>query len=292
MKRLTFLMIAILAIAVVGLVITNAQVQKEAKPKPKTGDIAAPLPASLDNYFPPRAEQPVYLFRMLGMNKPFTGIMVDLFENDIENVSANFEKFKTQFIEVSKLVAEWEGYFPLKPVDELGIAIKKGDQGKVIAAVQQVGKICSDCHIATMPKTQQKYYWGDFQGIRVTDPLTKQEVDNQQLMRFIDASFTGIEVDVEQGQIENAQRQFQGFRARFQAMEETCMNCHDTERHYYVDESVKAMIDKLGQALSASPVDPGQVGKLHQGIGMESCFKCHLVHVPAAIAQLKMKKMK
>jgi hypothetical protein len=290
MKRLILFMVGFLVIAVVGLVITNAQVQKGVKQKPKITDIVAPLPASLDNFFPPKAEQPIYLFRMLGMNKPFTGIMVDLFENDIENVSANFENFKTQYIEVSKLVPEWEGYFPLEPVDELGRALKTGDQGRVMAAVQQVGNVCSDCHSANMPKAQQKYYWGDFQGIRVADPLTKQEVNNQQFMRFIDASFTGIEVDVEQGQIDNAQRQFQGFRARFQAMEETCMNCHDTERHYYVDESVKAMIDKLGQTLSASPVDPEQVGKLHQGIGMESCFKCHLVHIPAAVAQLKMKK--
>ena len=290
MKRLTFLMIAILVIAVVGLVITNAQVQKKVKPKPKTTEIITPLPASLDNYFPPKAEQPVYLFRMLALNKPFSGIVADLFENDIENVNANFKNFRVQYLEVSKLVPEWESYFPMNPVDDLGNALKTDDQGKAMAAIQQVGKVCSDCHIATMPETQQKYYWRDFHGISVTDPLTKKEVDNEQLMQFIDASFTGIEVDVEQGQIENAQRQFQGFRARFQAMEETCMNCHDTERHYYVDENVKAMIDKLGQALHASPVDPGQVGKLHQGIGMESCFKCHLVHVPAAIAQARMKK--
>jgi hypothetical protein len=279
-----------LIIVAIGLTIVYAQVQKEVKPKPKTADIVAPLPASLDNLFPPKTEQPVYLFRMLGMSKPFTGIVVDLFENDIENVSANFEKFRTQYLEVSKLVPEWESYFPLEPVDELGTALKTGDQEKVMAAVQQVSKVCSDCHIPNMPRVQHKYHWGNFNAITVTDPLTKQEVIFQQLMLFIEANFTGIEVDVEQDQIENAQRQFQGFRARFQAMGETCMNCHDTERHYYVDESVMAMIDKLGQALSASPVDPNIVGKLSLGIGMESCFKCHLVHVPAAAAQLQMAK--
>jgi hypothetical protein len=121
--------------------------------------------------------------------------------------------------------------------------------------------------------------------------LTNREVDNQHLMRLIDANFTGIEADAEQGQIENARNQFENFRARFLAMEETCMICHDTERDYYVDESVKAMIDELGRALNAPSVDPTIVSKLsHQGIGMESCFKCHLVHVPAATAQLQMAK--
>ena len=74
MKRLTFFMITILVIAVVALTITKAQVQKEVKPKGR--DVMAPLPASLDNFFPPKAEQPVYLFRMLGMSKPLSGIVI------------------------------------------------------------------------------------------------------------------------------------------------------------------------------------------------------------------------
>lgn len=287
MKRLTYVMIGILVIAFVGLVISNAQVKKEAKPSPKNIDRVAQLPASLDNFFPPKAEQPIYLFRMLGMAKPLSGIMADLSENDFANVMANFEQFKAQYLEVSKLVPEWEKNFPLAPVNELGAALKSGDQGKVMAAFESVGKVCGDCHLANQSKAYFKYHWGDFHGIKIKDPLSQQEVSFQQFMLFLDGSFTGIEIDVEQGQIDNAQRQLQGFRVRLEALETSCQNCHDTERHYYVDQSVKAMIDKLGQALDTSPVDPKQVGMISQGIGMESCFKCHLVHVPAAAAQMR-----
>ena len=285
MSKISLFLIRFLMYTTILLTFTMAQSQKVVKSSSKTANSITPIPASLDTFFPPQANQPVYLFRMLGMNRSFTGVVVDLFENDIVNARANFEAFKTQYLEISKLVPEWENYFPAEPLNELGRALQTGDQGLVLAVFKQVGEVCSNCHIPNMPKVQHKYFWGDFQSIRITDPLTNREVDNQQLMQFIDASFTGIEVDVQQGQIENAQRHFQDFRTRFQAMEETCINCHDTERHYYIDENVKSMIDKLGQELSSSPVDPNTVGKLSQRIGMESCFKCHLVHVPAAAAQ-------
>lgn len=204
MKKLAIFMVAILGIAVVALTIINAQVQQEVK---STSKDVTPLPASLDNFFPPRAEQPIFLFRMLGMAKPLSGIMADLSENDFPNVIANFEQFKVQYVEVSKLVPEWEKNFPLAPVNELGVALKSGDQGKVMAAFESVGKVCSDCHLANQSKAYFKYHWGDFHGIKIKDPLSQQEVAFQQFMLFLDGSFTGIEIDVEQGQIDNARRQ-------------------------------------------------------------------------------------
>jgi len=59
----------------------------------------------------------------------------------------------------------------------------------------------------------------------------------------------------------------------------------DPERHYYIDKNIQDMIDRLEQALQANPVDAKQIEILAQGIGTESCFKCHLGHVPAAAAQ-------
>ncbi|NIS61895.1 MAG: hypothetical protein GTO13_14710 [Proteobacteria bacterium] len=115
-------------------------------------------------------------------------------------------------------------------------------------------------------------------------------MDFTQLKKYLAVNFAGIRVDIEQGQRENAQKQFQGFNARFQALKETCENCHDTESKYYVDEGVQALLDKLGQALAGSSVDPKVVGTLSQGIGMESCLKCHLVHIPAAYAKFQWEK--
>ena len=287
MRNVTWFLFGMAITGLVALRVAGPHVQREQTPDSKITTVEIPLPPSLDKYFPPRAEQPVYLMRMLEMNKPFTGIVVDLSEEDPDNARANFGKFREHYVELSTLVPEWTEYFPIGPLNRLQTALETGNQDKVMAAVQQVGKVCSDCHVSVLPQVQHVYFWGNFREIRIADPLTGQDVAQRELMQFMDASFTGIEIDAEQGQIENARSQFQNFRARFQAMEGTCMICHDTERHYYVDESVRAMIDELGRELSAPSIDPATVTRLSQRIGMESCFKCHLVHMPAAMAQLQ-----
>gem|GEM_PF-5823421 len=110
------------------------------------------------------------------MNTPFTGIVVDLFENDFENVLVDFENFKAQYIEVSKMVPEWKNRFPMGVVDELGKALETKDPGKIMPAYEAVGQVCFDCHAANMTKVQLKYHWRDMSTILVQDPLTKEEI--------------------------------------------------------------------------------------------------------------------
>jgi hypothetical protein len=43
-------------------------------------------------------------------------------------------------------------------------------------------------------------------------------------------------------------------------------------------------VDELGKVFQSRAVDAGAVMALAQKIGRESCSKCHLVHVPAALA--------
>ena len=58
----------------------------------------APPPSTLDAMYPPNTEQPVYQIRMMELEMPMSGILVDLSENDMENVKANFESFKTKYV--------------------------------------------------------------------------------------------------------------------------------------------------------------------------------------------------
>lgn len=167
MRRFTLLLLLnILTILIIGLEDTSSQSQKMQGAKP----IASPPPSSLDALYPPKAEQPIYLFRMLGLDTYFSGIVADLFENDPQHAKANFKTFKAQYVEVSKLVPEWEKNFPMGPVEELGVALEAGNRKKVMAAHDKVGKVCHDCHKVTMAQVEQKYRWGDFNAIRVRDP--------------------------------------------------------------------------------------------------------------------------
>ncbi len=253
--------------------------------------LRSPPPSVLDSMYPPQAEMPVYRTQMMDMAIPMSGILVNLLENDLDNVMPNFENFKTKYAELAKVVPEWENKYPLEPVNELGTALSSGEQRKVMAAFEKVGQVCHDCHMANMVKVQQKYYWLDFHEVTVPDPLTNEQVNFPKLMQNFDLNFVGIMVDLQEGQIENAVKQFEGFNARFQVLKDTCGECHGTsERKYFVDEEIQDKIDNLGQALkNPSTFNPELVQGLMMGIGTESCGKCHLVHVPAAYAKLQWK---
>lgn len=292
MKRMVFFSLIILLIAI-GC--TNKKAEEIEMLKRENSALKEelfPPPKALDAMYPPKTEQPVYQLKMMEMEIPMAGILVDLFENDRDNVRTNFENFKTKYGEVAKLVPEWENKYPLEPVENLEKALQTGEQERVMAAFQELGKVCMDCHLETMAKVQHRYYWMDFRDVKATDPLTTTEVDFPEFMQFLSTSYLGIGVNLQEGQVENALVQFEGFDARFQVLKDICEDCHGTSRrNYYVDESIQAEIDKLGQALrDPASLNPEQVQGSVMAIGTESCGKCHLVHVPAALAKMRWKE--
>lgn len=244
--------------------------------------LVGPPPSSLDSLYPPRSQAPVFQIGMVGMGSAFAGIVIDLDRGDLEQARAHFEQFKAQYVEASRMVPEWETAYPLELLEELGNSLKEGHQEQVMLAIGNIGQACHACHVLNMSKVQQRYYWEDFSGIEVTDPVTQEEVEFDQLMMRLEISFQGVGIDLERGQVDQTVKHFEAFQVRFEALTETCEVCHDTERTYYVDESIQGLVEKLGTMLRSPSPDPKQVGVLSRKIGIESCTKCHWVHIPAA----------
>ncbi|MBI2854321.1 MAG: hypothetical protein HYX87_05295 [Chloroflexi bacterium] len=243
-------------------------------------ELAGPPPASLDQFFPPQAPAPVWLIEMFNLEGPFSGIAVNLGENDMQGAKANFEAFKAQWIKMSKMVPEWTKLFPMAPVNALGAAINSGDPSKIGPAMGRVGQACDTCHLINQTKSHQKYHWKNFDDVQVTDPVTNQQLEWVKYMTTMAGSFSGMGVDLQQGKFDNARKNFQDFSARFKQLPEGCKSCHDTPRTYFVDPGIQAIVDQLGEALQGTP-DMQKVGQLTGAIGNESCMKCHLVHFPA-----------
>jgi hypothetical protein len=243
-----------------------------------------PVPESLNALYPPAAERPVYLLKMLSLDTSFSGIVIDLMEFDKEGAKGSFEEFRRQYRELAGTVPEWKREFPEEPVEDLGRALASGDRDAAMKAYETVGTICHRCHVAAMVPVQQKYHWGDFSTASIRDPLSGQETAYPQFKRFLSANLAGITVDLRQGQTENARRQFEGFRARFAALSGSCRACHEKESRYFVDREIRATVEKIGKAFRSRTVSADEVNELVQKIGRESCSKCHRVHLPAALA--------
>jgi hypothetical protein len=245
---------------------------------------AETLPETLNAFYPPVAGQPIYLSKMLELEISFSGIVVDLMEDDIAGARGSFDSFAEKYREAAGIVPEWKGKYPEQPVKELGAALAAGDRKRAMSAFAEVGGICHRCHVEAMVPVQQKYHWGNFGAIAVKDPLSGAATGYPQFKQYLASNLAGITVDLRQGQVDNARRQFQGFRARFQALADSCQGCHEKKSRYYVDREVQDTVDEIGKAFTSRTVAADMVIALTQQIGRESCFKCHLVHLPAAFA--------
>jgi cytochrome c556 len=253
---------------------------------------SAPLPASLDAHYPPKAPQPVYHFRMLALNSAFTGVISDLLAGDTANAEAGFAAFKALYADIAKLVPEWQNMYPSEPVTAaegaLQAAIQAKDPGPYMGALGKLEPVCASCHHAHMAAAQHKYHWKDFGKIMVKDPASGQNLPYAHFMQALNLGFSGAWVDFDQGQQENAQKRFQEFNGTFQALKETCEDCHGTsERKYYVDAESQAMVDAYGRSLTAKPADAKRAQGAMMAVGNEVCFKCHLVHMPAALSKAR-----
>jgi len=248
-------------------------------------------PVSLDSLYPPIAPAPLYQIKMYELATPFMGFIMKVNEGDRKEAKALFDSFRDQYTATSKMVPQWKKDFPSDPIEGLAALIDQGDPGKVMEAVGKVGKVCHDCHTANMPKAQQKYHWPDFSPISVSDPATDRSLEFSQFMMSLDMSFVGMGIALQQGQIDKARKHFEDFQRGFGQLKETCQGCHDTERKYFVDADVNAFIRALGTALKSSSPDMKLIGELSEHIGIESCGKCHLVHIPATYAKERWKEL-
>jgi cytochrome c556 len=272
--------IGLICVAVVFLVLIDAYAGDK-------GEMAGTqaLPVALDQFYPPQSPAPAYLLAMLDMSKLLSATACDLLENDLENALLNFESFKKAYIEMSDMIPEWKEKYPIAPVEKMGAAISSGDPSQFMPIMESVGAVCHSCHVNFMAPVQLKYRWENFRDIALTDPLSGRDVSYAELMLMMETNFDGIGNDLSQGQAAQALKQFDGFQARFQAMSDACMTCHNSERLYYVSADVTKKISDLKVELGESQVDMGAVAGLLQAIGQESCTGCHLVHVPAAYGQ-------
>ncbi len=245
----------------------------------------SPLPSSLDAFYPPSANRPVYLLEMLALETSFSGIVVDLMEDDLEGARKSFEDFTRRYREVAGMVPEWKGEYPEGEVRELGAALAAGEREAAMSAFAAVGGICHRCHVAAMVPVQQKYHWGDFGAVTVRDPVSGAPVAYPQFKRQLSANLAGITNNLREGQTGNARKQYVQFRARFDSLESSCRSCHEKESMNFADREVRAAVAELGEAFRGGTVAPEAVAALVRDIGQNSCSKCHRVHLPAAHAK-------
>ena len=275
-KKLLIIAVAIL-IGIGLLVVSTGSIYKWKK-----------LPSSLDQYYtnaPPMP--PEYLIKMFDLGDSMQGIVVNIQQGDMENASRYFRTFSQQYEDSSRMVPEWRSYYKPKAVRDLGEALDAAslDPSKipgVFGAIEEVGKTCHKCHIENMPPVWSRYNWKDFSTVTIDTPEGKLPWAEAK-MKYVDVGLVGIFVNAKQNNQTGAKQSFSLFKMMFDNMSDACSSCHSSERKYYVSEDIRSMINEAGKKIDSGNLT--EAAGIIQGVGMESCYRCHVIHVPAQSAK-------
>jgi hypothetical protein len=241
--------------------------------------------AELDPHFKGGREGHAYTLAMLELGMRMGAATTAALREDRERALAALKSFREQNAAVAKLVPSWKEQFRGSVIAELETAVTgKADLATRRKIVVRIEKSCTACHARYMFPVQARYRWGDFAGASVPGEQGGS-LTFHQLMLDLANSLGAVRGDVETGQLADAQTAYKQLTDRFNSMEQLCVNCHDQPRQYFIDQTVKGRIFKIGGLLRRGETRAAEYAPLFKDINEMSCLPCHQVHMPAAFQQ-------
>ncbi len=247
------------------------------------------LPPVLDKIYNGSVpETPInsYMIEMFKLADPFMGITTDVQQGDMKNATANFNQFKAQYQNVSKMVPQWQGYWDINLVNQLGKDLNDNNKQAVFQDVGKIGEGCAKCHANEMPQVWAKYYWRDFDTVNVSTPEGNLSW-NDAMTKYLDSGYSGIGSNIREGKQQDAMNSFNLYKSMLLNFKQACNDCHNTPRYYFVSDDVMAKVDQMGEDIQAGKLADAET--IRQQLG-DTCFRCHVLHMPAQDMKDKMEK--
>jgi hypothetical protein len=252
----------------------------------------ADLPvAELDPHFQGGREGHAYTLAMLELGMRMGAATSAALRDDRERALAALKSFREQQAAVAKMVPSWKDRFRDSALTDLETAVaNRADVAARRKLVTRIEQSCTACHARYMFPVQARYRWGNFANASV--PGEQGGLRFHQLMLDLSNSLGAVRGDVEAGHLADAQHAYRQLLDRFNTMEQLCVNCHDQPRQYFIDQTVKGRILKMGGLLRRGETRISEYTHLFKDINEMSCLPCHQVHMPAAFQQAFMKEPK
>lgn len=248
------------------------------------------LPQSLDKFFNgsvPETPGNQYTGEMFKLADPMIGITTDVHEGDFANATANFNQFKAQYQNVSKMIPKWKGYWDINLVNQLGKDLNNKNVPAVFQDVAKIGQGCAKCHGNEMPQVWAKYYWKDFDTVNVSTPEGNLSWTDA-MTKYLDAGYSGIGSDIREGKQMDAINNSYLFESMMLNFKQACNDCHKTQRYYFVSDDVMANVTQMGNYIKDGNFADAEL--IREKLGADVCIRCHIVHMPAQAMKDKMEK--
>lgn len=245
----------------------------------------------LDPLFQGGREGHAYTLAMLELGMRMGAATTAALRDDRDRAIGAVKSFREQYAVVAKMVPAWKNHFRDQPISELENAVsQKADVAARRAIVTRIENSCTACHAKYMFPVQARYRWGSFANASL--PGDQGGLRFHQIMLDLSNNLGAVRADVEAGQLAEAQAAYKQLLSRFNTMEQLCTSCHDQPRQYFIDQTVKGRLLKMGGLLRRGETRVSEYQYLFKDINEMSCLPCHQVHMPAAFQQAFMREGK
>jgi len=244
-------------------------------------------PKSLDKYYPPASKKFEYLSNMHAMSTAFTGIRLNVNDENWEKALHWAKELRDTYLNTSKMVPEWKNYFKTELADNLVKAVSSRNVDSVIEATKKLGQTCAKCHQDNELAVKLVYRFPSFEKVVIEDPVEFMELETGKYMEKLVSSLKAMKVYLLQGDPERAQEAGLNFVERARQLRSMCSKCHTSKlsEELIVGKDYEKALAKMEEMLSSGKPDKnavlGTLGKVTL-----SCAKCHNVHlVPAVVRE-------
>jgi cytochrome c556 len=220
------------------------------------------------------------------MSTAFTGIRLNVNEDNWEKAREWAEKLKELYNETSKMVPEWKDYFKPKLADDLVKAVSSRNVDRVIEATRKLGETCAKCHQDNELAVKLTYRFPSFEKVKIEDPVEFMEYETGKYMKEMTNSLKAMKVFLMQGEGEKAQESGLNFVERARQLSAMCSKCHTNKlsEEVILGKDYRQALDRLEELLSTSKPSKEEIYKTLGSITV-SCTKCHNVHIMPAMVR-------
>jgi hypothetical protein len=248
-------------------------------------------PPSIQKWYKPDNKRQVWLHTMFRLRREMLAISdySQLKQTPETQVLTTkwLNSFKKDYLEITKMVPEWEKLVDTKLLEQLELAINNKHYSDIPVILNQLENSCESCHVDYQAITRLMYRSADFTKIKISSVANKQSVSYAKHMEGLSKTVNRLKIAIHDNFYSKAIDYIDPLQRQLSDLSESCGTCHN----YPSTEQPKKQIDYIFASSQKTLNDIKQDLEQKQnkkarrrlgGFAVNVCAKCHSAHKTTA----------
>lgn len=259
-------------IFLIGLFTSNAILANE------TSITLKKPPGSLKAWYKPVNKRQVWLHTMFRLRRELLAI------NDYSQAKQGplldkwFKAFKKDYLEVEKMMPEWQEFLDKPQLDKLQLAVENRDFPAIPNVLKNLKQSCDNCHSDYQAMARLMYRSADFAKIKVHNTKSDRKISYDRAMEELSNVVNRIKIAMHDDSYERAIKHLATLQSGLMDLANGCQDCHKQadEQIDYIIHSSQPILSQLQQALETKN---NKQARISLGtFAVKTCARCHSVH--------------